>query len=158
MKKILTSILGFFALVTICNSQTFSLTPLGWDYGYVETTSIEPSLTFYATNYTGTGLVDLYLRYLELPTQTSYDAMTGLTNSGPVGPGNSVTFPGGIKPDVPYYFAFYNTSVLPQSVSIMNNVGIITIIGGVPEPSAISLIILCVICAGLFFWCCKKKA
>jgi hypothetical protein len=149
MKSILVAfIVGLFALISTCNSQTLTVGPLGWDYGYVEVSSLTPTLTLYATNYTSppslTPPIDLYIRYLALPTQTMYDAMTGLTNNGPIGPGNSVTFPSGVKPDVPYYFAFYNGSVLSQDVSITSNVGTITVIG-VPEPHYIAFGILIVV-------------
>ena len=136
MKKILTIIVGLLALVSICNSQTLSLAPLGWDYGYVEVFSISPPLTICATNLTDTGFVDLYLRYGYLPTSSGYDEKAELVNGNP--PGNSLTYNGGLKPNVPYYFALYNESLIPQIISIAVNEGTITM---VPEP-----------CSGLLFF------
>src|SRR5208283_1708570 len=124
MKTILSIIIGLLALVSICNSQTLTIGPLGWDYGYVEVSSIEPTLTFSATNYTSTGLVDLLISYLYPPTQ--FNGMVGLTNGIP--PGNSIAFDGGIKPDAPYYFALCNESVLPQTVYITSNFGPVTVV------------------------------
>ena len=143
MKSILLAfVVGLFALISTCESQTITLSGLGWSYGYVEVPSLEPTLTFSATNYTSTGLVELFIKYLSPPTSTSFDSMTGLTNLGESGLWSSVTFPGGIKPDAPYYFALHNESVIPQTVYITSNFGPVTV---VPEPGVGNLFLLAVI-------------
>ena len=137
MKSILLAlIVGFFALIPTCNSQTFTLGSLGWTYGYAEVSTISPPLTFYATNLTSTGLVDLYIQYLYPPTQSRFESMTSLTHGTP--PGNSLTFDYSIKPDAPYYFALHNESLLPQMISITSNEGFVTV---VPEPHSSALFI-----------------
>jgi hypothetical protein len=145
MKTILSIVIGLFALISICNSQTISLTPLGWSYGYVEVSSISPPLTVYATNLTDTGFVNLYLRYGALPTQSLYDEKAELINGNPLG--NSVTYNSGIKPNVPYYFALYNESLIPQTVSVAINEGTMTM---VPEPDDLLFLILFLIVIGAF--------
>jgi hypothetical protein len=99
---------------------------------------------FTATNYTATGIVDLYTRLFNLPTQTSFDSMTSLTIvTGGIGNSglylwSSVTFPGPgpVKADDnPYYFALRNESDRPQTIYITSNFGSVTT---VPEPATIA--------------------
>jgi hypothetical protein len=98
-----------------------TLGPLGWFYDYVDVPPGTASLTILATNLTDKtklGLVDLFFKSNAIPTLTDTNEIgpVGLTNSGPMGPGNSITISS--PPPGRYWIGLYNNSVLTQTVGV----------------------------------------
>ena len=107
---------------------TVTVQPGRWYYDYIDVPSGATNLTINATNVTvspDTGNpLQLYVKLGAEPTQTNYDKTVGLTNSGPLGPGGSIS----IGPtDVPpltvgrYWVGIYNPSSTAQTVYIISN-------------------------------------
>jgi subtilisin-like proprotein convertase family protein len=105
---------------------TVTIGPLGWQYGYIDVPSGTASLTVLATNWTGTGLVDLYVKYGAIPTLTDTNEFgpAGLTNSSPMGPENSIYI--GSPAPGRYWVGLHNNSVLSQTVHVVADLGTVT--------------------------------
>ena len=97
-----------------------TLGPLEWFYDYIDVPPGTASLTLSATNLTLpptlTPPVDLYFKSNAIPTLTDTNEIgpVGLTNSGPLGPGNTIT----ISSPAPgrYWVGLYNPSMQSQSL------------------------------------------
>jgi subtilisin-like proprotein convertase family protein len=100
--------------------------PLGWKRDYVDVPPGTASLTISATNLTGTGQLDLYVKFGAIPTLTDTNEYgpAGLTNSGLPGPGNSIT----INSPAPglYWWGLYNNSVQQQNFYLIATLGLVT--------------------------------
>ena len=124
------SVTGFNLLIEphqdLGKGITMTLGPLGWGYGYIDVPSGTASLTVLATNLTGTGLVDLYVKYGAIPTLTDTNEYgpAGLTNSGPLGPWNSIYI--GSPAPGRYWIGLHNNSVLSQTVYVIAKLGLVT--------------------------------
>src|ERR1035437_4873182 len=108
---------------------TTTLGPLGWFYDFIDVPPGATNLTIYATNLTGTGLVDLFVKVGARPTLTDTNEFgpARLTNSGPLGPGNSISIGPPLTPG-PYWVGLYNESLMPQTVYVIAKLGM----GAVP--------------------------
>ena len=106
--------------------------PMGWWYGYIDVPSGTASLTISATNTTPaaslslTPPLELYIKDGAIPTLTDTNEYgpAGLTNSGPLGPGNSITISS--PPPGRYWVGLYNGSVQQQSFYLIANLGLVT--------------------------------
>ena len=108
---------------------TTTLGPLGWFYDYIDVPPGATNLTIYATNLTGTGQVDLFVKVGARPTLTDTNEFgpARLTNSGPLGPGNSISIGPPLVPGR-YWVGLYNESLMPQTVYVIAKLGM----GAVP--------------------------
>jgi subtilisin-like proprotein convertase family protein len=133
------SAIGFNMLIEphqdLGNGITTTLGPLGWFYDYIDVPPGATNLTIYATNLTGTGLVDLFVKVGAIPTLTDTNEFgpAGLTNSGPLGPGNSISIGPPLAPGR-YWVGLYNESLVPQTVYVIAKLGM----GAVPGQTIFS--------------------
>jgi subtilisin-like proprotein convertase family protein len=105
--------------------------PLGWWYGYIDLPPGIDSLTISATNITPQPSLnpplELYIKSNGIPTLTDTNEYgpVGLTNSGPTGPGNSIT----INSPAPsrYWVGLYNGSVQSQNFYLIATLGLGTV-------------------------------
>jgi subtilisin-like proprotein convertase family protein len=96
--------------------------PLGWKRDFIDVPPGTTNLTISATNLTGTGQLDLYVKFGSIPTLTDTNEFgpAGLTNGIP--PGNSIT----INSPVPgrYWWGLYNNSLNPQDFYLIAKLGL----------------------------------
>jgi subtilisin-like proprotein convertase family protein len=122
------SAIGFNTLIEphhpLDKGITTILGPLGWFYDYIDVPPGATNLTIYATNLTGTGQVDLFVKVGARPTLTATNEIgpAMLTNSGPLGFGNSISIGPPLVPGR-YWVGLYNESLVPQTVYIVAKLG-----------------------------------
>jgi len=127
------SVTGFQMLIEphqdLTKGITTTLGPLGWFRDFIDVPAGATNLTIYATNLTGTGQVDLFVKVGAIPTLTDTNEFgpARLTNSGLLGFDGSIS----IGPPLPpgrYWVGLYNESILPQTVYVIAKFGM----GAVP--------------------------
>src|ERR1019366_1924914 len=122
------SVTGFNMLVEphqdLGKGITTILGPLGWFYDFIDVPPGATNLTIYATNLTGTGQVDLFVKFGARPTLTDTNEFgpARLTNSGSLGRGNSISIGPPLTPGR-YWVGLYNESLVPQTVYIVAKLG-----------------------------------
>jgi subtilisin-like proprotein convertase family protein len=127
------SVTGFNMLVEphhpLDKGITTILGPLGWFYEYIDVPPGATNLTIYATNLTGTGQVDLFVKVGARPTLTDTNEFgpARLTNNGSLGLDGSISIGPPLVPGR-YWVGLYNESLVPQTVYVIAKLGM----GAVP--------------------------
>jgi subtilisin-like proprotein convertase family protein len=125
------SVTGYNLLIEPHNDLTKGTTtmvnPRGWFYDYIDVPPGATNLTIYATNLTAAATrspyVYLFVRFGTEPTLTTFDEMTQLTNSVPLGLEGSISIGPPLAPGR-YWVGLYNGSVQPQTVYILAKLGL----------------------------------